>query len=177
MAVADVGAGTGLFTRIFAEKVGADGKVYAVDISKPFLEHIAAESKRLGQTQVHTVQGNQNETTLAPNSVDVVFVADVYHHFEKPDKMLASIHQALRSGGTFVIIEFDKKKGNTEFLRNHIRAPKEVFLKEIESAGFQPLETENAPELKENFFARFRKVDAPAKTSTKDVPSSHGKGS
>src|SRR5262249_29590610 len=36
MAVADVGAGTGLFTRLFAEKVGPTGKVYAVDIARSF---------------------------------------------------------------------------------------------------------------------------------------------
>jgi len=41
MAVADVGAGTGLFTGPFAAAVGEKGKVYAVDISKTFLEHIA----------------------------------------------------------------------------------------------------------------------------------------
>ena len=34
MDVADVGAGTGLFTRPFAAKVAPDGKVYAVDITK-----------------------------------------------------------------------------------------------------------------------------------------------
>src|SRR5476649_1326127 len=40
MAVADVGAGTGLFTRKFAAEVGEKGKVYAVDIAPTFLRHI-----------------------------------------------------------------------------------------------------------------------------------------
>src|SRR4051812_27170187 len=39
MMVADVGAGTGLFTRKFATEVGDKGKVYAVDISEAFLKH------------------------------------------------------------------------------------------------------------------------------------------
>ena len=64
MAVADVGAGTGLFTRLFAEKVGKTGKVYAVDIAPRFLAHIAAEAKKHGQTQVVTVQGSQESTNL-----------------------------------------------------------------------------------------------------------------
>ena len=46
MAVADIGAGTGLFTRLMAEKVGASGKVYAVDIAPEFLAHIAADAKK-----------------------------------------------------------------------------------------------------------------------------------
>ena len=40
MDVADIGAGTGLFTRLFSPQVGAQGKVYAVDISRPFVENI-----------------------------------------------------------------------------------------------------------------------------------------
>src|SRR5262245_38285989 len=40
MVVADVGAGTGLFTRKFAAEVGDKGKVYAVDIAPTFLRHI-----------------------------------------------------------------------------------------------------------------------------------------
>jgi len=39
--VADIGAGTGLFVKLFAETVGDDGKVFAVDISQPFLDFIA----------------------------------------------------------------------------------------------------------------------------------------
>ena len=64
MAVADIGAGTGLFTRLFAEKVGPTGKVYAVDIAPPFLEHIAADAKKRRQDQVVTILGSQDSTNL-----------------------------------------------------------------------------------------------------------------
>src|SRR5438034_439601 len=40
MDVADIGAGTGLFTRLFAQVVGPQGRVYAVDIAPAFLRHI-----------------------------------------------------------------------------------------------------------------------------------------
>ena len=74
MAVADVGAGTGLFTRLFAEKVGATGKVYAVDIA-PSSWHISPPKPRnAGRTQVVTVQGNQDSTNLPEDSVDLVFL-------------------------------------------------------------------------------------------------------
>ena len=44
--VADIGAGTGLFTQLFADQVGPKGTVYAVDIGPAFLKYIAEESKK-----------------------------------------------------------------------------------------------------------------------------------
>ena len=46
MAVADVGAGTGLYTRLFSKAAGEKGWVYAVDINARFLEHIQARAKQ-----------------------------------------------------------------------------------------------------------------------------------
>lgn len=164
MAVADVGAGTGPFTRLFAEKVGKEGKVYAVDISRDFLKHIAEESKKLGQDQVETILGSQDGTNLKPGSVDLIYICDVYHHFEAPEKMLASIHQALKPGGTFALIEFDRVEGkSSDFVLKHVRASQEEFIQEIEAAGFKLDESraDEAPTFKENFFAKFRRVDKP----------------
>lgn len=160
MAIADIGAGTGVFTRLFADKVGPTGKVYAVDIARPFLDHIAAESKKRGQGQVVTVLCSQEATNLPAGSVDVAFLSDVYHHLEKPEKTLASIRQALRPGGRLVVVEFDRVPGrSSEFVLNHVRASQAVFRKEIEDAGFAVLPTPDAPKLKENFFLAFEKRD------------------
>ncbi|MFN9222230.1 MAG: class I SAM-dependent methyltransferase, partial [Planctomyces sp.] len=43
--VADIGAGTGLFTRLFAAQLGPEGRVIAVDIAKKFLDHIEVTSR------------------------------------------------------------------------------------------------------------------------------------
>jgi predicted methyltransferase len=162
MAVADVGAGTGLFTRLVADRVGPRGKVYAVDIAPAFLKHIATESKNRGQGQVETVLGQQDTTNLPPNSVDLAFLCDAYHHLEFPAKTLASLHRALRAGGRLVVIDFDRREGvSTAFVLEHVRAGKEVFLAEIEAAGFERIDGGPRTELKENFFLSFRKKGAP----------------
>ena len=92
MAVADVGAGTGLFTRLFAEKVGEKGRVFAVDISPEFLKRIKKISKAQGLTNVETVHCDQKSAKLPCDSVDLVFICDTYHHFEFPYKTMRSIH-------------------------------------------------------------------------------------
>jgi ubiquinone/menaquinone biosynthesis C-methylase UbiE len=158
MAVADVGAGTGLFTRLFAEKVGKAGRVYAVDIAPRFLAHIAADAKTHGQSQVVTVQGTQSSTNLARESVDLVFLCDVYHHLENPEKTLTSIRQALRPRGRLVVIDFDRVEGlSADFVLKHVRASQDVFRKEIEAAGFWFEPVKKLPTFKENFFVRFEK--------------------
>jgi len=156
--IADVGAGTGLFSRLFAKSVGEAGWVYAVDISPRFIEHINRQANAMDLNNITGVLCAENSINLPPQSVDVVFVCDTYHHFEYPKSTLASIYRALKPGGEFVVIDFDRIPGKSrEWLLGHVRAGKEVFRSEIMDAGFV-LDQEVAIEgFKENYFLRFRK--------------------
>ena len=157
MIVADVGAGTGLFTRLFAKAVGPDGQVYAVDIAPKFLEHIQKTAREAGLKNVTPVLCNQDSADLPPNSVDLIFVCDTYHHFEFPQRTLASIHRALRPGGRLVLVDFHRILGkSSEWILFHVRAGQEVFVKEIEAAGFK--QTGEEKFLKENYLVRFVKA-------------------
>ena len=160
MAVADVGAGTGLFTRQFAPIVGGKGKVYAVDISEKFLDHIKKTCRDAKITNVETVKCSATSTELPANSVDLVFVCDTYHHFEYPYRTLASIHKALKPGGRLVLIDFHRIKGkSSDFIMGHVRAGQEVFVKEVEESGFKKVHEEKEL-LKENYLVVFEKVEA-----------------
>jgi predicted methyltransferase len=157
MAVADVGAGTGLFTRKFAAAVGPGGKVYAVDIAPTFLRHIEKTCREGRLKNVETVLCDQFSTRLPKNSVDLVFICDTYHHFEFPQRTLSSIHDALRPGGQVVLIDFHRIEGKSSaWILGHVRAGKEVFVREVTSAGFKVAGEENF--LKENYLVRFEKV-------------------
>ena len=52
MLVADVGAGTGLLTRLIAGKVGVEGRVYAVDVVPEFVEHTQESCQKQGLKNV-----------------------------------------------------------------------------------------------------------------------------
>lgn len=155
--VADVGAGTGLFTLLFARAVGPSGQVYAVDISKTFADNIQKRARGEGFSNVTPVVNTQADTRLAPNSVDLVFLSDTYHHFEQPRSMLASIHRALITDGMLVIIDFERVEGRSSaWVLGHVRAGKESVIREVEAVGFKLVADEKL--LKENFFLRFSKV-------------------
>jgi ubiquinone/menaquinone biosynthesis C-methylase UbiE len=163
MVVADVGAGTGLYTRLFAKAVGADGQVYAVDIASKFLEHIQKTSREAGVRNVTPVLCNQDSADLPANSVDVIFACDTYHHFEFPERTLASLHRALRTGGRLIIIDFIRIEGKSrEWTLNHVRAGQDVVEKEIAAAGFRKT-SEVKDLLQENYFVIFEKPAARGK--------------
>lgn len=156
-AVADIGAGTGLFTPMFARAVGSAGKVYAVDIVPAFLRLIEKRSSEAGLTQVRTVLCTERSVELPPDSVDVAFICDAYHHFEYPRSTMTSLHRALRPGGELLLVEFKRIPGeSSQWVLDHVRAGQEVFTAEIEAAGFRKVE--ELPILKDNYVVRFRKL-------------------
>jgi len=158
-AVADVGAGTGLFEPLLAARVGAEGTVYAVDIVPKFIEHIASKAAENGLTQIETILSGDRSTRLARDSVDVVFVCDAYHHFEDYEAMLTSIHQALKPGGKFVLVEFDRVEGESpQFTLQHIRASKEQFTAEIEANGFRFTEEISIDGMETTFIRHFERL-------------------
>jgi predicted methyltransferase len=160
MNVADVGAGTGLFTRLFAPLVG-DGTVYAVDIAEPFVKHVEQTAAEDGYKNVEGVVCTADSVMLPEKSVDLVFICDTYHHFEYPQKTMASIHRALKPGGTVVLIDYRRIEGeSSDWILGHVRAGQEVFTAEIEAAGFRQIE-ERKDLLKESYFVRFEKVPQP----------------
>ena len=156
--VADVGAGTGLFSRLFSTAVGAEGWVYAVDISPRFLEHINQESAKNEIGNITGILCAEDSVNLPPASVDVVFICDTYHHFEFPKSTLASIHRALKPDGHLIVIDFERIEGKSrKWLMKHVRAGKEVFQAEIEEAGFRLAEEKQLDGLAENYFLKFQK--------------------
>ncbi len=159
--VADIGAGTGLFTRMFSDAVGQEGKVFAVDIAPEFLNYIQKTTSAAGQRNVETVLCKPDSTELPPDSVDVAFICDTYHHFEFPLKTMASLHRALKPGGRVILIDFRRVEGvSTEWVMGHVRAGQEVFEAEIVQSGFRKVREERET-LKENYLVAFEKVPVP----------------
>ena len=157
MVVADIGAGTGLFTRLFATSVAPTGKVYAIDISTTFIDNILRTCREQGLTNVEGIVNPPRETGLPDASVDLAFVANTYHHFEYPHSMLASIRRALRRDGRLIVIDFHRDpRLNTPWIIGHVRAGKDTVIGEIRAAGFRLVADQ--PVLRSNYFLVFEKT-------------------
>jgi SAM-dependent methyltransferase len=76
--IADVGSGTGIFTRLLLER---GHTVYAVEPNVPMRS--AAERELGADPRFHSIDGKAEATTLADASVDLVTAAQAFHWFDK----------------------------------------------------------------------------------------------
>jgi predicted methyltransferase len=156
MWVADIGAGTGLFTRLFAAEVGEKGRVFAVDISAEFIRNILQIARQSKLTNIQGIINSQTSLDLQPVSIDVAFICDTYHHFEAPQAMLNLLHQSLKPGGRLVIIDYRKLSGfSSTWVMEHVRLDRKGVIAEVEHSGFRLSGEENF--LRANYLLTFTK--------------------
>jgi ubiquinone/menaquinone biosynthesis C-methylase UbiE len=155
MRVADIGAGTGLFTLPMADAVGAEGVVYAVDIAEPFVKHIEERAREAGYENIRGVVCTERSVELPRNSIDLAFLCDTYHHLEYPKTTLASLRRALKPGGEVFVVDFKRVPGeSSEWVMNHVRAGQATVEAELTEAGFEKVA--DLPLLMDNYVIRFR---------------------
>lgn len=106
MTVADVGAGTGYYSRRIADAVGPTGKVYAVDVQPEMVAMLQSVAKQRGYGHITPMLGGVNDVKLGAASVDLALMVDVYHELEFPYEVLASIVRAVKPGGRVVFVEY-----------------------------------------------------------------------
>jgi protein-L-isoaspartate O-methyltransferase len=105
-AVADIGAGTGFYSRRLAQSVGPKGVVYAVEIQQEMLDILTNKMVSVGIHNVKPVLGDITDPKLPAASVDLILMVDVYHEFDHPHEMVTAMVRALKPGGRMVFVEF-----------------------------------------------------------------------
>jgi ubiquinone/menaquinone biosynthesis C-methylase UbiE len=103
--VADVGAGSGLLSGPLAIATGPKGVMYAVDIDKGLLAHIAARAADQKIANIRTVLGEFTDPKL-PEKVDLAFLNDVLHHVADRAAYLRNLASYLKPGGRIAIVDF-----------------------------------------------------------------------
>lgn len=136
--VADIGAGDGYFTFHLAARVGADGRVFAVDIDEQALRRLRERAERERLAQVTTVPSAPDDPKLEAGSVDVVLVVDAYHEFRDYDAMLRGIVAALRPGGRLGIVDTHGPldRARSEYHKQH-NIPAELVIEDAARHGLR----------------------------------------
>ena len=103
--IADIGAGSGLFSRKFSSIVSSTGKVYSVDINKELLKHINKVNLKNRISNIETILATENDPKI-PESVDLIFICDTLHYIEKQDIYIINISKYLKTNGRIAVISF-----------------------------------------------------------------------
>ena len=109
--IADIGAGSGLYSLPLAKAASPGGVVYAVDIEQGLLDHIATRAKALSVTNIQTVLGKFTDPDLPSTNIDIAFINDVLHHIEDRPGYLKNLARYLTPSGRIVIIDFYPELG------------------------------------------------------------------
>ena len=102
--IADIGSGTGYFSVRFAHMV-PKGRVYGVDTEPDMVKYLADRAKSMGLTNVIPVQAAPDDPRL-PEKVDLIFIADTFHHIENRAQYLRKLRDSLKPDGRIAIIDF-----------------------------------------------------------------------
>jgi ubiquinone/menaquinone biosynthesis C-methylase UbiE len=138
MSVADLGAGSGYFTRRFAEALGDTGKVYVIDIEPAALKHVEGSLIQMHRPfQAEFILARPDNPKIPAESVDLIFVCNTYHHLEDRSNYFRNIKSSLKPGGRIAIIDFyhDERSGELGFPKRHL-VPKEKTIEEMSEAGY-----------------------------------------
>lgn len=139
--VADLGCGTGFFTRRIAKAVAPSGKVYAEDIQPQMLDLLKKYVAEEGITNVIPVLGTETDPKLPRGRMDWILLVDVYHEFQEPAPMLAKIREALKPGGRIALVEY---RAEDPSVAPDVPPPHRMsiqqILREWEPAGFEMVE-------------------------------------
>jgi ubiquinone/menaquinone biosynthesis C-methylase UbiE len=134
--IADIGAGSGYFTFRLAHRVGAHGKIYAVDVSPDMILHINRRTREFKATNVASILADPDDPLLPEQSVNRFFFSNSWHHIENQTKYLSLMRKMLKPNGEVVMIDFHKKETPVgPPLKTRIA--REDLLKQMESNGYK----------------------------------------
>jgi arsenite methyltransferase len=133
--IADIGAGGGYFSLKFAEAVGKQGVVYAVDIDPDKVEFIRKNAAEKGLDNVHMILATKESPNLY-EKIDLIFLRNVYHHISNRVEYFAKLKESLKPDGRIAIVEHNRGgRFSLHRIFEH-RVTQETVVKEMTKAGY-----------------------------------------
>ena len=166
--VADIGAGSGVISALMAEQVLPDGYIIAVDVQDEMLLRLQDNARKKGITNIVPIKCTQQSASLAPRSIDVAIMVDVYHEFEFPYEMMLDISKAMKPGGRVVLVEYRMEDPTVPIKLIHKMSQAQAK-KEAEQPEFQLQWTETIDALPRQHILVFTKKQVSGPAGTKPI--------
>jgi arsenite methyltransferase len=137
--VADIGSGGGYFSLRFANAVGKEGRVYALDTNSKMLEFVRQSAKEKGMDNVETLLVEGEDLPLPEKTLNLVFMRNVCHHLPNRVEYFKKVKNLLKPEGRVAIIEYKRSGVFRRIFRHYV--PQEIIINEMNEAGFQMKKT------------------------------------
>jgi arsenite methyltransferase len=134
--LADIGAGSGYFSVRFAPKVGARGRIYAVDINPDMILYMNRRIRDMQLKNMATILSAPDDPLLADASINRFFICNTWHHVENRPSYIALMKKMLKPGGQVIVVDYMKKQlpvGPPP----EMKMAREEVIREMESNGFK----------------------------------------
>jgi SAM-dependent methyltransferase len=159
--VADIGAGSGYFTRRVAHAVGPTGVVWAIDIAQEMLDYLAARAAEKKLTNIRLVKVERDDPRLPEGQVDTVLMVDTLHYIQDRGAYCRTLRPGLAPGGRVVVIDYIPKPWEE---RPWGPPPEQRMSREevdaaMAEAGLVPVKVHDF--LTEQFFVEYRAAPTP----------------
>jgi ubiquinone/menaquinone biosynthesis C-methylase UbiE len=132
--IADIGAGRGRDTWVFADIVGSTGTAFAEEIEENKVRSLKTEAQNRDCNQVKAVLGRSDDPCLPADTVDLAYMNHVYHHFAKPRGLclryeLRAIWRGLKPGGFLTVV--DRRRGTLrDWVERSVREKRHYWIAE-----------------------------------------------
>jgi predicted methyltransferase len=135
--IADIGAGSGYFTRRLAREVPG-GKVYAVDVDDRFQRYLIEQREAWGTPNIEPHLAHYEDPLLPSAEIDLVFTCNTYPYIRERVAYFRKVRDALRPGGALVVIHYrpDATPPDDSAPEPKFRIDEPTTLAELEAAGF-----------------------------------------
>jgi len=135
ISVVELGAGTGMFAREFAERMPDDGTLLAVD-AEPLMIAWMAEHLVAGPgARISPLLADASALPLDDASAELVYSVNLWHELDDPAAALAETLRVLARGGTIAVVDWKAEETPKGPPLAH-RTPAEGIARALETAGF-----------------------------------------
>lgn len=133
--IADIGGGSGYFSRPFAKAVGPEGVVYCCDLATNLMDYLQESSKKEGLDNIVTVYAATDRPMIPPASVDIIFFCNTNHHLGERVPYYSGLEKLLRPGGRVVVVDWKNEDQKVGPPPDHTH-PRSRVIDEMDEAGW-----------------------------------------